>query len=204
MTGSSTLPDWRGSGPPSVMDFFHLKGVLDGLFEALHLEGISYTPGEHPSFHPGKCAEVLWQGTRLGWLGELHPLVSHAYDLEAHPVLAADLDIEAILPSIPERFSIAAVPAYPPVLEDLALVVDEDVPAARVEAAIRKWGGNLVVGVRLFDVYQGGQIGSGKRSLAYSVVYQSPEKTLTDDEVSQVRKNVVEGLESELGAVLRS
>jgi phenylalanyl-tRNA synthetase beta chain len=178
--------------------------LLESLFEALHLDGISYTPADHPSFHPGKCAEVLWRDSRLGWLGELHPLVSEAFGLDAHPVVAADLDIQAVLPSIPERFSVEPVPAYPPVLEDLALVVDERVPATKVEEAIHKYGGNLVVGVKIFDVYQGDQIGPGKRSLAYSVVYQSPDRTLTDDEVTQVRTMIVEGLKSELGAVLRS
>jgi len=204
LTGISAAPDWRGSGPPPEMDFFYLKGVLDTLVEALHLEGISYAPADHLSFHPGKCAEIRWQGTCLGWLGELHPLVAEAYGLGDHPVVVVDLDIQAILPSIPERFSVVPAPAYPPVLEDLALVVDEGVPAAKVEAAIRRCGGGLVVGVRLFDVYQGDQIDPGKRSLAYSVVYQSPDRTLTDEEVTRVRKKIVEGLESDLGAVLRS
>ncbi len=204
LTGFAAPPDWREGEAPHDMDFFHLKGLLESLFEALHLDGISYTPADHPSFHPGKCAEVLWRDSRLGWLGELHPLVSEAFGLDAHPVVAADLDIQAVLPSIPERFSVEPVPAYPPVLEDLALVVDERVPATKVEEAIHKYGGNLVVGVKIFDVYQGDQIGPGKRSLAYSVVYQSPDRTLTDDEVTQVRTMIVEGLKSELGAVLRS
>jgi phenylalanyl-tRNA synthetase beta chain len=90
------------------------------------------------------------------------------------------------------------------VLEDLALVVDDSVPVAKVEEAIHKYGGDLVVGVKIFDVYQGDQIDPGKRSLAYSVVYQSPDRTLTDDEVTRVRNNIVEGLKNELGAVLRS
>lgn len=204
LTGVSARRDWRQGSPPGVMDFFDLKGVLDGLAEALHLEGISYGPADHPSFHPGKCAEVYWQGEHLGWLGELHPLVARAYELEAQPVLAADIEIQIALPSIPERFDVKPVSAYPPVLEDLALVVDEDVPAAKLEAAIRRIGGELVVGVTLFDVYQGDQIGPEKRSLAYSVVYQSPHRTLTDDDVTQVREQIVEGLRQELGAVLRS
>jgi phenylalanyl-tRNA synthetase beta chain len=204
LTGMADLPDWEDSEPPMDMGFFHLKGVLKALFEALHLHDISYVPGDHPSFHPGKCAEVHWQGKRLGWAGELHPLVSEAYGLESHPVAAADLDIQSVLPAIPDRFRVDPVPAYPPVLEDLALVVDDDVPAAMVAEAIRHLGGDLVVDVRLFDVYQGDQIESGKRSLAYSVVYQSPDKTLTDDEVTRVRKQIIEGLENDLGAVLRS
>jgi phenylalanyl-tRNA synthetase beta chain len=204
LTGIAATPDWRESEPPHEMDFFHLKGLLESLFEALHLDGIRYTPGDHPSFHPGKCAEVHWRDSRLGWLGELHPLVSETFGLEAHPVVVADLDIQAILPSIPERFSVEPVPAYPPVLEDLALVVDDSVPVAKVEEAIHKYGGDLVVGVKIFDVYQGDQIDPGKRSLAYSVVYQSPDRTLTDDEVTRVRNNIVEGLKNELGAVLRS
>jgi phenylalanyl-tRNA synthetase beta chain len=204
LTGLARLPDWADKGEPEDMTYFHLKGLVETLVEALHLEGVSYVPGDHPSFHPGKCAEVNWNGASIGWIGELHPAVAEAYGLEAHPVAEADLDIQALLPAIPDRFSVEPVPAYPPVLEDLAFVVEDTVPAADVADAIRRIGGDLVVDVQLFDVYQGGQIGEGKKSLAYSIVYQSPERTLTDDEVSSLRKAIIDGLGKDLGAVLRS
>jgi phenylalanyl-tRNA synthetase beta chain len=204
LTGSVAGRDWADGEGSAEMEFFYLKGLLQALFEALHLDGINFAPADRPSFHPGKCAEVQRDGMPLGWLGELHPLVAESYTLGEHPVLAAELDLQAILPVIPERFRVEPVPAYPPVLEDLALVVDQNIPAGQVAASISRLGGDLVVGVKLFDVYQGDQIGSGKRSLAYSVVYQAPDHTLTDDEVASVRKAIVDGLQDELGAVLRS
>jgi phenylalanyl-tRNA synthetase beta chain len=96
------------------------------------------------------------------------------------------------------------VPAYPPVLEDIAVIVDEEISAERVESCIRAAGGKTLQSVRLFDVYRGEQIGSGKKSLAYSLTYQAPDRTLTDQEAAQMRLRIVRRLEQELGAKLRS
>ena len=96
------------------------------------------------------------------------------------------------------------MPTFPPVLEDLALVVDEAVPAEKVEALIRQTGGKLLTDVQLFDVFRSEQIGAGKKSLAYQLTYQAPDRTLTDDEVTQLRNKIIKRLEHELGAKLRS
>jgi phenylalanyl-tRNA synthetase beta chain len=130
-------------------------------------------------------------------------LVREHYLLPEAPLLAADLDLEAILSLVPERFDITPVPAFPPVLEDLAFIVDDAVPADQVAEAIRQAGGKTLSGVRLFDVYRGGQIGAGKKSLAYSLTYLSPDRTLTDKEVAQIRGRIVRRLEEVLGAKLR-
>jgi phenylalanyl-tRNA synthetase beta chain len=137
-------------------------------------------------------------------MGELHPLAARRYTLPDTPVLAAELNVQALLAAMPERFTVEPVSAYPPVLEDIAVVIDEEVPAARVEAVIRQAGGQLLQEVRLFDTYRGAQIGEGKKSLAYSLTYQAPDRTLTDGEAAQVRQRVVRRLEQELGAKLRS
>ena len=97
-----------------------------------------------------------------------------------------------------------SVPSYPPVLEDLALTVDEAVPAGQVEALIRQTGGKHLVDIRLFDIFRSAQIGAGKKSLAYNLTYQSPERTLTDEEVALIRGRIIKRLEQELGAKLRS
>jgi phenylalanyl-tRNA synthetase beta chain len=208
VTGPRAMPAWQGAdnGP---MDFFDLKGVLDGLFEGLHIEGVRYAPAEsparmYPAFHPGKCARLLLGDISLGVLGELHPLVREHYELPPTPLVAADLDLQALMGVIPERYPLAPVPAYPPVLEDLAIIVDEAIPAEQVEAVIRQAGGRTLSGLRLFDVYRGGQTGAGKKSLAYSLTYQSAERTLTDDEVLKIRQRIVRQLEKDLGARLRS
>jgi phenylalanyl-tRNA synthetase beta chain len=96
------------------------------------------------------------------------------------------------------------VPPFPPVLEDLAVVVDESLPAVSVAEVLHKAGGKTVVDVRLFEVYRGQQIGSGKKSLAYSLTYQAPDRTLTDKEVAKIRQRIVRQLERDLGAKLRS
>jgi len=201
LSGPRSLPAWQGSDQ-EPMDFYDLKGLVDEFMTALHL-GLLYEPMEHPTFHPGKCARILIGERQVGVLGELHPKVGERYDLLEKPVVAAELDLDVILESIPEGHAVEPVPAFPPVLEDLAVVVDEKVQADEVEALLKRAGGHLLVDVKLFDLYRGEQIPEGKKSLAYSLVYQAPDRTLTDEEVAKVRARVIKKLESELGAKLR-
>ncbi|MEA3439734.1 MAG: phenylalanine--tRNA ligase subunit beta [Chloroflexota bacterium] len=202
LSGPRTLPHWQGADS-TPMDFFDLKGILEGLFEGLNMGEVVFEPAQHPSFHPGKCARVLLGDVQVGVLGELHPLVRERYELPASAVLAAEMDMREIMDSIPERYETQPVPAYPPVLEDIAVIVDEDIPTGRVEQVIREGGGRNLANVRLFDVYRGEQIGPGKKSLAYSLTYQAPDRTLTDKEAGKIRQKIVRRLEQELGAVLR-
>jgi phenylalanyl-tRNA synthetase beta chain len=197
------------------MDYYDLKGVIEALMEALHL-GVSYAPAEHPSFHPGKSAALLIgptpnassgtltpPSTSLGVFGELHPLVQENYGFPS-PVLAADMDLEAIFAVLPASFTALPVGEFPPVLEDIAVIVEEALPADRVEALIRQTGGKMLASVRLFDVFRSEQIGAGKKSLAYALTYQSLEGTLTDKDAAGIRNRIVRRLENELGAKLRS
>jgi phenylalanyl-tRNA synthetase beta chain len=190
------------------MDFFDLKGILSGLFDGLHLPEVRYEPAANPSFHPGQCARLLSGDRQLGVFGELHPQVRERYDWPASfartPILAADLDLDAILALVPRLYETAPVPEFPPVLEDLALVVDEALPAERVAELIRRTGGKVVADVRLFDVFRGEKLGAGKKSLAYGLTYQAPDKTLSDKDVAGIRTRIVRALEQELGATLRS
>jgi phenylalanyl-tRNA synthetase beta chain len=203
LTGPRDLPAWQGADT-APMDFYDLKGILAGLFDGLHLGEVRWEPWSHPTFHPGKCARLLLGERQIGIAGELHPLVTGRYELPGTPLLAAEVNVQAILEAIPERSTVQSVSPYPPVLEDLAIVVDEAVPAGRVAAAIEAAGGRLVSEVRLFDVYRGEKIGTGKKSLAYNLTYQDPERTLTDEAVSKIRQKIVRRLEQELGAKLRS
>jgi phenylalanyl-tRNA synthetase beta chain len=203
MTGPNGQVAWD-EAPQRNADFFDLKGMLQALLEGLHVGGASFNPHEHPAFHPGKCAALICADRKLGMIGELHPLVKANFTFPAPPVLAAEIDFQALLASVPDQSSAASVSAFPPVLEDLALVVPEAVPASEVEAEIRRAGGRLLTEVRLFDLYQGDQIGRGMKSLAYSLVYQAPDRTLTDDEVAQVRNKIIERVERELGGELRA
>ena len=139
----------------------------------------------------------------MGVLGELHPVVAQRFGF-AQPVLAADLDLQALLDGIPPRFTVTAIPGVPPVLEDVALIVAEEVPAGRVMDVMHTAGGPLLREVRLFDVYRGAQAGEGKKSLAFSLTYQAEDRTLTDGEVAQLRLGIIRALEQQLGARIRS
>jgi len=203
LTGPRTLPSWRELAAKEF-DFFELKGILEALFEGLKVKNVEYSPGENPSFHPGKCARILIEGKQAGVMGELHPLVKERYNFQSFPLLAAELDLEAVIHAIPESIDVELVKTFPPVLEDLAIVVDEATPAEQVLAVIRKSGGDLLEDIRLFDLYRGEQIGADKKSLAYALTYQALDRTLTDEEVAGLRKKIVKALEKELGAHLRS
>jgi len=203
MTGLRLPQTWDRQETVS-MDFYDLKGVLESMLEALHIAPVVYQPAAHPVFHPGKCAEVFIDGNKLGVFGELHPLVKQKYDLLAPPVMAGEFELHALLSQYSRYFAIENVPVFPPVLEDLALIVDESVPAAEVEAVIRQGGGNMLVDVRLFDIYRGEQIGTGKKSLAYSLTYQAGDHTLSAGEAAQIRGRIIRRAEQLLGAKLRS
>jgi phenylalanyl-tRNA synthetase beta chain len=206
LAGPRSLPAWQGADE-GRMDFYDLKGLLASLLEGLHIPDVHYEPGTDPTFHPGKCARVLSGEKQLGIFGELHPQVRERYDWPAAfagiPLLAADMDLDVLLALIPARYEISAVPEFPPVLEDLALVVDESLPAERVAELIRRTGGKVVRDVRLFDVYRGEKIGTGKKSLAYSLTYQASDKTLSDKDVAGLRAHILRRLEQELDAKLR-
>ena len=201
--GPRNLPAWPGADTGS-MDFFDLKGIVEALLAGLHVGRVHFEAAEHPTFHPGKCARVLVDDQPIGVVGEVHPLVRERYDFPAPAVLAADLDLDALTLLVLPRHAIEPVSAFPPVLEDLAVVVAQDVPAEQVEAVIRRAGGSLVGEVRLFDLYQGEQVGAGKKSLAYAITYQAPDRTLTDGEVAKVRERIVKRLAEELWAALRA
>ena len=206
LAGPRSLPAWQAADE-GRMDFYDLKGLLSSLLEGLHIPDVHYEPGTAPTFHPGKCARILSGEKQLGVFGELHPQVRERYDWPAAfagtPLLAADLDMDMLLALVPALYEIIPVPEFPPVLEDLALVVDESLPAERVAELIRRTGGKVVRDILLFDVYRGEKIGVGKKSLAYGLTYQASDRTLSDKEVAGLRAHILRRLEQELGAKLR-
>ncbi|MFC2037048.1 phenylalanine--tRNA ligase subunit beta [Chloroflexota bacterium] len=200
----------------SDLDFFALKGVIETLLARLHVTGAIYEPAEHPTFQPGRTAclkagasstadrrSAPGQAVAIGVLGELHPAVREAFELPNRRVAAAELDLEALLAQVPPTWFVEPISAYPAVLQDLAVIVDEDVPAASVQELIAGAGGFLLKGVRLFDVYRGDPIPVGKKSLAYALTFQAPDKTLRDAVVAKQVKRIVGRLKKELGAELR-
>lgn len=203
LTGLRERPSWQGD-EPEMMDFYDLKGVVEGMLHGLHIMNVTFRSSEHPSLHPGKTAEVLMDDEVMGVMGELHPLVKANYEMGEAPVLVAEFDLAPLLDKGQILFDVEAVPTYPPVLEDLAVVVNEDVTAAEVEEVIRMGGGANLAKIQLFDIYRGEQLGEGKKSLAFNLTYIAPDRTLTDKEVQKLREKIVYLLDEKLDAKLRS
>jgi len=202
MTGLREATAWDVKDS-ATLDFYDLKGRIELLLSGLRLTNISYAEIESTQYlHPGKAAEVKVNGQVIGVFGELHPLIKEKYELGDSPVLVAEFDLDT-LRGVNPTYGIIPVPEFPPVYEDIAVIVDESVLAERVESLIRQTGGRTVTNVKLFDVYRGDQIRAGKKSLAYSLTYQA-DKTLTDAEAAAIRTKIVKRLEYELGAKLRS
>jgi phenylalanyl-tRNA synthetase beta chain len=203
MSGKRSFQTWD-TPQGKYIDFYDMKGVLEGLFSALHLPEVTYEHVEGTIYHPGKSARVVCNGKDLGIFGELHPDVKDRYDFSPSPVLAGEFNLEVILPLIPKYYDTDPVPSFPPVLEDLALVVPEDMPAGTVRALITQTGGKLLTEVRLFDIFRGEQIGAGMKSLAYSLTYQALDRTLAAAEIAQIRARIIKRLDQELGVKLRA
>ncbi|MFZ3070907.1 MAG: phenylalanine--tRNA ligase subunit beta, partial [Anaerolineaceae bacterium] len=203
LTGLRETPTWQKSSPEEK-DFYDLKGVVESLLKGLHIQDISFQAAQHPSFHPGKCARVLAGGQALGTLGELHPLVRQNYEFGSIPVLAAELDADLLVELGKSEFQNLPISTYPVMVEDIAMIVDEEVRAADLESVIRQAGGKLLVGVRLFDIYRGEKFGAGRKSMAYQLTYQAYDRTLTDKDAETIRNRVVRTLAKQYGAVLRS
>jgi phenylalanyl-tRNA synthetase beta chain len=150
-------------------------------------------PGPQPFLHPGKAARL-----ESGWVGELHPaLLEGSWGI-------FELDLATLFASVPDVIHYEDVITYPPVRQDLAFVVDEDVQAGDLIAAARGAAGPELREMRPFDVYHGDQIGRGKKSIAFAVSFQSREGTLTDEDAAELRNRIVEGLEARFGAKLRA
>jgi phenylalanyl-tRNA synthetase beta chain len=188
------LPDERWLvGGIVVGGFAEAKWAVEQLYAALKIEP-SFERAAEPFLHPGKSAQ-----TSEGWVGELHPAV-----LEG-TWGAFELDLDALVAAAPKAVEFEQVSPYPEVRQDLAFVVDEEVPAATLLAAIREAAGpELLRAVAPFDEYRSDQIGAGKRSLAFRVAFGSPERTLTDEEAAELRTKIVDALSGRFGAVLRA
>lgn len=204
MAGPRTLANWTEGAPP-LLDFYDLKGIVTGFLHGLHISGVSIAAGGSPYLHPGRAASLSLDGKPVGSFGELHPLVARNYDLPNNlPVLVAELDLDALLAAVNPLYRTHSIPSTPPVYEDLALVVKDSVPAGDVQAVIEKAGGNLLRGVRLFDVFTGGSVPAGHKSLAFSLTYQAEDRTLTDADTAAARKKILKATKRELDAELRS
>jgi len=184
-----------------TIGFFDAKGVLETLFSRLHIETV-FDHAEDPNLVPGRTADIVAAGQKIGVVGEVHPRIASLFDISREPVILFEVDVGRLMSLRTAEVAYQPLPRYPETSRDLALVVDAGVPASRVEAVIR--GFPLVSSVALFDVYVGDKVPQGKRSLAFSIRFQSAQRTLTDEEVDRTQHKIVERLQRELGATLRA
>jgi phenylalanyl-tRNA synthetase beta chain len=199
LTGMRERPGWQGPGRAvSWSDAIEVARLLaDRLGVAM-----TVSADRHPPFHPGRCAALHVGDTLLGHAGELHPRAIAAAELPPG-TCAMELSLDVLFAAVPDLAVATAVSAYPAATVDVALVVPEAIPAAAVEAALRRGGGDLIEGVRLFDVYQGAQVAEDHRSLAFTLRLRAQDRTLGSDEVRAVRDAAIAVAVEDLGAVLR-
>ncbi|WP_216828880.1 phenylalanine--tRNA ligase subunit beta [Alkalihalobacterium elongatum] len=200
-TGVTLSHLWQGE--KKVVDFFVAKGVVEALISELGLShAVTFEQAKKPGLHPGRTASIMLDGTEVGFIGQIHPTLQK--DLDLNETYVFQMDLEQLLTYEQEDVVYEPIPRFPSISRDIALVVDETVQAGKVQQVIVTAGGQLLKNVQLFDLYQGEHLEAGKKSLAFSLTYFDPERTLTDEEVSQVHQKVLDHLKTEIGAELRA
>ena len=200
------LPDERTQftlGMYGDGDFFTMKGVVEEFFEKAGLDGrITYDPEDKkPFLHPGRQADIIYDGVKVGYLGEVHPQVCENYNI-GDRVYYADIDMPYIVEHACFDKKYEGIAKFPTSTRDISLVVDKEVLIGTMENAIIKKGGKLLESCELFDIYEGEQVGEGKKSVAFSLVFRAKDRTLSDTEISEIMDKILAELTG-LGAVLR-
>ena len=183
--------------------FFTLKGELEAVLAGLNMPKASYRAvKDNPSYHPGRCAMVSVAGVELGYMGQVHPLVCKNYGIEAE-VYCVEIDFSKLFTLRLPDPTFKPLPKYPAVTRDLALVCDEEITVAQVEDVITASAGNLLRGIRLFDIYRGVGVAEGKKSMAFSLELRADDRTLNDQDSEAVVTKVLSALKEKLNATLR-
>jgi phenylalanyl-tRNA synthetase beta chain len=198
MGGFLFAKSWQDSD--KVLDFFDAKGLVESLLERKRLNP-KFKKGEDAGLHPHKQADIFLEDEKVGVVGEVHPSVLSAFDIN-EPVYLLEMDLKNLVRFDAVHRSYFPIPKYPSIVRDMALIVDVSLAHEEVKKIIQ--GFPLVEQAEIFDVYSGEQVPPGKKSLAYRIGYRSPNHTLTDTEVNGVEEQVLERLKAELGAALRS
>ncbi|MEA5446495.1 phenylalanine--tRNA ligase subunit beta [Gammaproteobacteria bacterium AB-CW1] len=196
--GSAEPEQWDGRKRP--LDFFDVKGDVEALLTAGGPRGLTFQADSHPALHPGQCARILVESEDGGWIGRIHPQVADQLDIPAGCYL---FEIPLSVAARGRLPAYRPVSRFPSVRRDLAFIVDESVPAAELVCAAREAAGEVLAEVRVFDVYQGKGVDSGRKSIALGLILQGSSRTLTDDDSDRVVQQVRELLETRLGATVR-
>jgi phenylalanyl-tRNA synthetase beta chain len=216
MTGPAAPVAWNA--PARQADFFDLKGAIDELLGRFCVAG-TYRTARVDGYHHGRCAELrvgpaaspdlssartgIGWGALLGYLGQLHPSVAERFDLEGREMYMAELDFDTLVEHGVGQPQLEPLARFPGLDRDLALVLDRDAPHEDVAATIQDAGGALLERVALFDLYQGPQVAAGKRSLAYTLRFRAPDRTLTDAEADDAMSRIITSVRSRFGAQVR-
>ena len=183
--------------------FFKLKGEIEALFAGLRMKKASYTAEKNnPSYHPGRCASISIEGEVIGVMGQVHPLVAKNYGIDSE-VYCAELNFTKMLGLRQPDPTFTALPKYPAVSRDLALICSEDITVAQVEEVISASAGKLLRKIQLFDIYRGVGVPEGKKSMAFSLQLRADDRTLTDSDSEAVVNNVLAAVKDQLNAILR-
>ena len=184
-------------------NFFTLKGEIDTILDQLNVHPATYLANtKNPSYHPGRCADIIIDGRKLGVIGQIHPLVAETYGIGGE-VYVAELDFTGLQASLAPERVFHSLPKFPTVSRDLALVCEESMTVGMLEACIKKAGGKLLRSIQLFDIYRGPGIAPGKKSVAFSLELRADDRTLTDEDTTGVVNAVLEKLKNDLGVTLR-
>lgn len=178
-------------------DFFTMKGVVEEILENVGMkEGETYDPSsDYPFLHPGRQADVIYKGTVVGYLGEVHPTVAANYDIKER-VYVAVLDMPEIVARADFDIKYEGIAKYPAVSRDLSMVVPKEILAGEIEAVFRQRGGKILENCQLFDIYEGSQIKEGYKSLAYKLTFRAKDKTLEEADITSVMNKIMNGLNS--------
>ena len=207
-TGARNEDDWEASrssnnGSGARIDFYDLKGAIESVADAIGLPSLIFDVDRNSDFlHPGRRAEVRLGPELVGVMGQLHPQVAARYKFK-QPVFVADLNLRFMLLADRAEVRYHPLPKFPTVVRDLALLIDTSVPFADVERAIYGLGIPELVGVKLFDLYEGEELPQGKHSIALSLRYRAADRTLTDEMVNAAHESVIKKLKLEFGAEVR-
>ncbi|WP_226667101.1 phenylalanine--tRNA ligase subunit beta [Metabacillus litoralis] len=200
ITGLWHSHSWQGEKKP--VDFYVAKGIVDGLVSLLGLTNqIEYKQAKREGMHPGRTAEVYLADKLVGFVGQIHPTVQKELDLNETYVF--ELSLEDLLTFEVEETRFEVIPRHPSITRDIALVVDKNVIAGDIEKVITEAGGKMLKGVSVFDLYEGDRLEEGKKSVAFSLRYFDPERTLTDEDVTKVHDKVLKAVEEKVNASLR-
>jgi len=200
VTGIWSTHQWQGE--KKTVDFFVVKGVLEGLFQKLGIhEQITFTRAEMEGMHPGRTAEIVLNGEAIGFVGQVHPQMQK--DLDLKETYCFELDLSKLFAVEVEALHYTSIPRFPYVTRDIALVVDKQILAGNLQEIIIEAGGKLLKEVQVFDLYEGEKMEEGKKSIAFSLTYFDPEQTLTDEMISKAHEKVLEAVKEKAGASLR-